>query len=149
MASHDLDNVRSGQNIILRGSLLQILIFGLFVLVSIIFHLRLRKQPTRQSKAAAVNFKWQKMIIVLYVVSALIMVRNIVRVVEYIGGREGPLLSVEWPIYCFDALLMAATIAVWLVWYPTSVRPRASFAGDTGGEVQLAGTHEVVNEAKV
>lgn len=121
MASTDQDNVKTGQNVILGGLFLQILIFGCFIIVSIIFHKRLQKQPTRQSVAE--DLKWQKMMVVLYVVSALILVRNVFRVVEYIGGRGGPLLRVEWPIYVFDALLMAGTMAVWGVWYPALIRP--------------------------
>ncbi|KAL8950314.1 MAG: hypothetical protein Q9222_003637 [Ikaeria aurantiellina] len=135
MASTDPDKVKMGQNIILAGLFLQILIFGLFILVSIIFHLRLRKQPTRQSYAP--ELKWQKMLIVLYAVSAIIMVRNIFRVVEYIGGRDGPLLRVEWPSYVFDALLMAATMAVWFLGYPTLIRPRTSLESDAEDGVPL------------
>lgn len=121
-ASGDPDKVKQGENIILGGLFLQIVIFALFILVSIIFHKRLRKQPTQASVVEGLN--WQKMMIVLYVVSALILVRNIFRVVEYIGGRDGPLLRVEWPTYVFDALLMAATMVVWGVWYPTPIRPK-------------------------
>jgi hypothetical protein len=60
----------------------------------------------------------------LYTVSALIMFRNIIRVVEYIGGRQGPLLRIEWPIYVFDAVLMASTMLVFFIEYPTLVRPK-------------------------
>ncbi|KAL8900835.1 MAG: hypothetical protein Q9207_005498 [Kuettlingeria erythrocarpa] len=120
-ASGEPDKVKMGENIILGGLFLQIVIFGLFVLVSVIFHKRLRKQPTQVSVVG--DLKWQKMMMVLYAVSALILVRNVFRVVEYAGGRDGPLLRVEWPIYVFDALLMAATMVVWGVWYPTLLRP--------------------------
>ncbi|KAL8922681.1 MAG: hypothetical protein Q9208_004994 [Pyrenodesmia sp. 3 TL-2023] len=121
-ASGDAENVKTGENIIIGGLFLQIVIFALFILVSIIFHKRLRKQPTQASVAE--DLKWQKMMVVLYAVSALILVRNIFRVVEYIGGRDGPLLRVEWPIYVFDAVLMAATMVVWGIWYPTPIRPK-------------------------
>ncbi|KAL8698093.1 MAG: hypothetical protein Q9201_006765 [Fulgogasparrea decipioides] len=135
-ASGDPSKVKLGENVILGGLGLQILIFGLFILVSILFHLRLRKQPTMQSKSG--DLKWQKMLMVLYVVSAIIMVRNIFRVVEYIGGREGLLLRVEWPIYCFDALLMAATMTIWLIWYPTTIWPGDRLAGDAERGLPLA-----------
>lgn len=135
MASHNPDKVKLGQNVILGGLFLQIFIFGLFVLVSIVFHKRLQKQPTQQSITK--DLAWQKMMVVLYVVSALILVRNIFRVVEYIGGRDGPLLRVEWPIYVFDALLMAATMAVWGMWYPTLIRPQGHRVGDMAGGIPL------------
>jgi len=48
--------------------------------------------------------------------------------VEYLGGREGPLLRVEWPSYVFDGLLMAAAMAVFFNGYPNMMRPNG---GDT------------------
>ncbi|KAL8720538.1 MAG: hypothetical protein Q9225_002608 [Loekoesia sp. 1 TL-2023] len=143
LASSDQKKVKSGQNIILGGLFLQILIFGCFIIVSIVFHRRLLRQPTRQSITE--DLKWQKMMVVLYVVSALILVRNVFRVVEYIGGRDGPLLRVEWPIYVFDALLMAATMAVWGIWYPTLIRPRVGRVDGAEEGSQLSDVHGVVN----
>lgn len=82
--------------------------------------MRMRACVTHQASDPAL--KWEQMLLVLYTVSAIIMTRNVVRVVEYIGGREGPLLRVEWPIYAFDAVLMAATMLVFWVGYPTMIR---------------------------
>ena len=47
------------------------------------------------------------------------MIRNIFRLAEYIGGRDGVLLSVEWPFLVFDTLLMAATMGIFYWGYPT------------------------------
>lgn len=138
MASHDPDKVKMGQNIILGGLFLQIIIFSLFVLASVVFHVRLQKQPTQEAYSGDV--KWQKILLVLYAVSAIILVRNIFRVVEYIGGNDGPLLRVEWPIYVFDALLMATTMAIWFAGYPTIIRPRKILSGDSESGTQLPGT---------
>ncbi|KAI4108130.1 MAG: hypothetical protein LQ339_002402 [Xanthoria mediterranea] len=135
MASHDPDKVKLGENIILGGLFLQIIIFGLFVVASIVFHVRLQKRPTREAYAGDV--KWQKMLWVLYAVSAIILVRNIFRVVEYLGGNAGPLLRVEWPIYVFDALLMAATMTIWFAGYPTLIRPAKSLSSDSESGMQL------------
>ncbi|KAI4111984.1 MAG: hypothetical protein LQ338_008337 [Usnochroma carphineum] len=141
MASSDQNRFKTGQYTILGGLFLQILIFSLFIVVSIIFHKKLRKQLTRH--LVAEDLKWQKMMVVLYVVSALILVRNIFRVVEYIGGRDGPLLRVEWPIYVFDALLMAATMVIWGVWYPNLVRPKGDQIIDAEEGVPLPDMDEV------
>ncbi|KAL8869095.1 MAG: hypothetical protein Q9174_004526 [Haloplaca sp. 1 TL-2023] len=123
----DGSKVQLGENIILGGLFLQIIIFGLFVVVSIIFHLRMKK--TLSSKNVGI-VGWEKRLWVLYLVSGLIMVRNVVRVIEYILGRDGYLLAEEWPIYIFDALLMTITMTVWLVWYPVDVKPGAALSGD-------------------
>ncbi|KAL9004846.1 MAG: hypothetical protein Q9188_002365 [Gyalolechia gomerana] len=144
MASSDQDKVKLGQNVILGGLFLQIFIFACFVVVSIIFNKRLRKHPTRQS--AAKGLEWQKMMVALYVVSALILVRNIFRVVEYIGGRDGPLLRVEWPTYVFDGLLMASTMVFWGFWYPTLIRPYGHQVEDAEVGVHLPNVDSTAQE---
>ena len=63
------------------------------------------------------------------------------RVIEYILGRDGYLLAEEWPIYIFDALLMTTTMTVWLVCYPTDVKPGTPLSGDV--ESAGDGTHLV------
>lgn len=126
MASGGPSKIKTGQDIILGGLFFQVGIFGLFILSAVIIHVRMKKYPT--SKSCDPDLMWEKMLIVLYTVSGLIMVRNIVRIVEYLGGREGPLLRVEWPIYVFDGLLMAAAMAVFFIGYPSMMR---SNGGDT------------------
>ncbi|KAL8671608.1 MAG: hypothetical protein Q9168_003898 [Polycauliona sp. 1 TL-2023] len=142
MASHDSEKVKLGQNIILGGLFLQIIIFGLFVVASVVFHLRVRKHRPREAYSGD-DVKWQKMLAVLYAVSAIILVRNIFRVVEYIGGNNGPLLRVEWPTYVFDALLMATTMSVWFAGYPTMIRRSKTLGSDSESGVQLPETHDV------
>jgi hypothetical protein len=57
----------------------------------------------------------------LYIVSALIMVRSVFRVVEFIGGQDGYLLKHEWTLYVFDALLMFAAIVIFAWRFPGPV----------------------------
>jgi RTA1 like protein len=138
MAGGDMDKINLGQKIILGGLFLQIIMFGLFILASILFHYRLQKSPTQQS--CNPNLRWPKTLFVLYAVSALIMIRNIFRVAEYIEGLDGPLLTVEWPIYVFDALLMAATMLIFYWGYPSTIRPKdlESVASTELTQTQLA-----------
>ncbi|KAF7504528.1 hypothetical protein GJ744_002148 [Endocarpon pusillum] len=116
MASGDADKLKLGEKIILGALFLQIIMFGLFVLASIIFHYRMRKQPTPQSYDP--DLKWETTLYVLYTISAIIMIRNIFRAAEYAGGHNGALPRVEWPIYVFDALLMALTMVIFYWRYP-------------------------------
>ncbi|PVH67423.1 RTA1 like protein [Cadophora sp. DSE1049] len=106
---------KRGEMIILSGLLLQIVIFGFFLLVALIFHKRLHNRPTAKSLNA--RFSCHKMLMQLYAVSALITVRNIFRAIEYVGGEDAYLLKVEWPIYVFDALLMAFVLCICYFWY--------------------------------
>lgn len=120
MAGGDVDKLKLGEKIILGALFLQILMFGVFILTSIIFHHRMWKQPTQQSYNPDLSL--EKTLYVLYAVSAIIMIRNIFRVAEYIGGHDGVLLRVEWPIYVFDAMLMALTMAIFYWGYPPIMR---------------------------
>jgi hypothetical protein len=58
------------------------------------------------SRASLSDLPWKRHLFNLYFTSALIMVRSIFRVVEYIGGNAGYLLSHEVFLFVFDATLM-------------------------------------------
>lgn len=57
----------------------------------------------------------------LYIVSILIFVRSIVRMVEYAQGFSGYILSREWYLYIFDALLMWLAMVTLNVIHPSAV----------------------------
>jgi len=145
------DRLELGENIIIGALFLQIAVFGFFILATVIFHHRIRKQPTSQSYNP--DLSWEKTIYVLYGISAIITIRNIFRVAEYIAGREGFLLRVEWPIYVFDAVFMAVTMATFYWWYPPvqqfrvvdskiSVEtPPAQIAAESGGLKEERSSH--------
>lgn len=77
------DGVKRGENIILGGLILQILIFLFFVIIAGTWHRRLESRPT----AASADIPWQKMVRFLYAASAFITIRNMCRVVEYAMGK--------------------------------------------------------------
>ncbi|KAK5065407.1 hypothetical protein LTR84_001245 [Exophiala bonariae] len=128
MSGANLTSVRTGRYIILAGLGLQIFLFGLFVFVATIFHMRIRKERTDASNRPEIQ--WEVMIMVLYVVSGVIMVRNLFRVVETAGGRDGYLLSHEWPLFVFDGILMVCVMVILLYYFPTFIRPRRAFGMD-------------------
>ncbi|KAF1364489.1 hypothetical protein EJ07DRAFT_98857 [Lizonia empirigonia] len=79
----DNDGVKLGENIILGGLILQILIFMFFVIVAGTWRRRLEAGPT----AASANISWQKMVRFLYAASIFIAVRNMCRVIEHAMGK--------------------------------------------------------------
>jgi hypothetical protein len=79
----DQDGFKRGENIILGGLILQIMIFGFFVVVAGIWHRRLAARPT----AASADIPWTKYIRLLYAASVFITIRNICRVIEYAMGK--------------------------------------------------------------
>ncbi|CAO2651094.1 Nn.00g093910.m01.CDS01 [Neocucurbitaria sp. VM-36] len=105
-----------GKTIVLVGLVLQIIIFGFFVVVALMFHLRLRK-IVAAGKQVMCQLDWAKYLHWLYIVSVIITLRNIYRVVEYEQGVTGYLMTHEWSIYVFDALLMALVLLLTSTWY--------------------------------
>lgn len=104
-----------GEKIIIAGLWVQIVVFGFFVITSVFFHYRIARVPT--PKSARNDVSWKRHLIVLYTTSGLILVRSIFRVIEYLQGNKGYLISHEIFLYVFDAILMAAVMAIFLVWY--------------------------------
>ncbi|KAM0554893.1 hypothetical protein ACHAPJ_006628 [Fusarium lateritium] len=104
-----------GEKVIIAGLLVQIVVFGFFVINSLLFHYRLCQFPTTESTRGDVP--WRRYLYVLYVSSVLILIRSIFRVVEYLQGNKGYLISREVFLYIFDAILMALVMVVLLVWY--------------------------------
>ncbi|TAQ84857.1 hypothetical protein B7494_g6817 [Chlorociboria aeruginascens] len=119
LAQGTQSSVTLGQNLILVGLFIQIVAFGVFVVVAFLFHKRIRSNPTHESLQP--NVPWAKHLYVLYFVSLLIMVRSVVRVVEYIQGYKGYILSHEAFIYIFDATLMFIVVVVFNVVHPSQL----------------------------
>lgn len=120
MSSGSLSSVKLGEKIVIVGLFVQIIFFGLFIIVSFSFNVRLHRQPTE--KATERHAVWHTHLNVLYAVSALIMVRSVFRVVEYIQGNDGYLLRHEVYLYVFDAALMLAVMLVFNFVHPSEVK---------------------------
>jgi hypothetical protein len=104
-----------GEKIIIAGLFVQIAIFGFFVVTALLFHSRIVKNSHTGTSQGPVA--WKRHLYVLYVTSALILIRSIFRVVEYLQGNNGYLISHEVFIYVMDALLMAIVMVIFAVWY--------------------------------
>lgn len=110
---------QTGENIIIAGLVFQILIFAVFGVAGIIFHVRFKNQDLGESFH---DRPWQSTLVMLYGTSLLIMVRNIFRVVEYAMGHDGYLLSNEWTVYVFDGVPMFLAMALFAYKYPSGLR---------------------------
>jgi hypothetical protein len=116
-------NVRLGENIVVVGLFIQIIMFGLFAVTTVLFHVRF--QQCSLSEVHSEQIPWKQSLNMLYAVSALIMVRSIFRVAEYVTGQGGYPLTHEWTLYMFDSLLMFIVMFIFFVWYPSRIRPTA------------------------
>ncbi|KAM0380537.1 hypothetical protein ACHAPZ_000757 [Fusarium culmorum] len=113
----DKDAVKRGENIIVGGLIIQILFFGFFMIVTLIFHVRIKRNPTQ--KSLEIVTPWKKLLFALYAASLSILVRSVFRVAEYVMGKDSALQSQEFWIYIFDALLMSLVV-VSLNWFHPS-----------------------------
>ncbi|CAF3449862.1 hypothetical protein SNK03_002393 [Fusarium graminearum] len=113
----DKDAVKRGENIIVGGLIIQILFFGFFMIVTLIFHARINRNPTQ--KSLEIVAPWKKLLFALYAASLSILVRSVFRVAEYVMGKDSALQSQEFWIYIFDALLMSLVV-VSLNWFHPS-----------------------------
>ncbi|KAL4760369.1 RTA1 domain-containing protein [Aspergillus foveolatus] len=117
-----MTNVAKG--IVIAGLMVQIVVFGFFMVTSVVFDRRMRRCPTSlsMSRNGGDGIGWKEHLYPLYAVSLLIMIRSIFRVIEYAMGQKGYLLAHEWPMYVFDAVLMLGVMVIWGKWHPGSIR---------------------------
>ncbi|KAL9624555.1 MAG: hypothetical protein Q9160_001219 [Pyrenula sp. 1 TL-2023] len=108
-----------GKWIITIGLIVQVIFFALFMVISIIFYRRLSGSPTPTAKL--IPGLWRKNLYYLYAASVLIMIRSMFRVVEYVQGNDGYLLSHEIFLYLLDATLMATVMLLFNVFHPTMI----------------------------
>ncbi|KAJ5466156.1 hypothetical protein N7530_009943 [Penicillium desertorum] len=118
-SSGSLDGMKTGERIIIAGLFVQIIFFGFFIVVAILFDLKLRKY--RIPRCFSGEVPWRKHLNVLYATSLLILIRSVFRLVEYIQGHQGYLLHHEVYLYVFDSLLILIAMIVFNVAHPSEI----------------------------
>jgi hypothetical protein len=127
-AGGTLELFEIGEKIIIAGLIVQIVVFGFFVVTSVLFHRRVLSEPTE--RAAEEYVPWRRHLYVLYGTSALILVRSVFRVIEYAQGNGGYLISHEVFLYVFDMLLMVGVMVVFAIWYVDDLEAKAESTKD-------------------
>ncbi|WYZ44443.1 hypothetical protein EsH8_VII_000879 [Colletotrichum jinshuiense] len=106
-----------GENVIIVGLFTQLAIFGFFIVTAALFHRRMVLMPTAKSHQP--DIRWGYYLLTLYVTSVLIWVRSVFRVIEYLQGNKGHLMTNEVYVFIFDATLMFL-VMVWMNWFHPS-----------------------------
>ncbi|KAF9873058.1 RTM1 protein [Colletotrichum karsti] len=107
------------QGIVVAGLVFHIVVFGVFWTTAWTFHSRIKKDPCFHD--IDIEIKWEQTLRMLYATSGLIMGRSVFRIIEFIMGNDGYLLSTEWPLYIFDSIPMLAVMWIFWYWFPSSV----------------------------
>jgi len=114
MAMGGTDGIRLGPKVIIGGLFCQLAFFAFFMAVAARFHLKVRDDGTytklRRTHLTA-----------LFVASTLIMIRSVVRVIEYVQGFDGYVSSKEAFLYVFDAALVLTVMVLFNVLHPSQV----------------------------
>ncbi|OBT89316.1 hypothetical protein VE02_02567 [Pseudogymnoascus sp. 03VT05] len=118
-ASGIASSQKNGSNLVVGGLFVQLFFFSCFIAVAVHFDIAMHKAPSFRAQDGAVP--WRKHLITLYIASVLIMIRSIFRVVEYLQGYDGYLLSHEVYLYIFDAVLMFCTMVIFNIVHPSEV----------------------------
>jgi hypothetical protein len=108
-----------GNYLVIGGLVFQLAVFAFFMVVTGTFHLGIHRRPTTRSATAQVP--WRQFIYVLYIGSVLIMIRSIFRVVEYIQGREGYLMSHEAFAYILDTTIVFLVSIEFNLFHPSRI----------------------------
>lgn len=118
----DAELSKWSERIVVIGLVIQIIIFGLFCALALVWHRRMKLAPVSPIARIAGDsldfIHWEADLWMLYGVSLLILVRSIFRVVEYCQGHTGYALSHEWTLYVFDTVLMCAAAGIFCWRFP-------------------------------
>lgn len=129
MASGTISAMNTGETITIAGLCIQLIFFTVFIVTSLHFHRRLGRQKTskalqmEESREGDVRFfrSWESVLWGLYISSALILVRSIFRLIEYVQGNDGYLISHEVFLYIFDTVLMFFAMVAMNVFHPSII----------------------------
>ena len=104
----------TGSHLIVAGLFVQIAFFGLFLVTELRFALRVNRVSPMLERGNS----WKFLNWTLLVASLLIMGRSVVRVIEFIQGFEGYIITHEYFIYVFDAAPMLLTSLIFVATLP-------------------------------
>ncbi|OJJ07718.1 hypothetical protein ASPVEDRAFT_57015 [Aspergillus versicolor CBS 583.65] len=146
MSSGTIENYELGEDVTVAGLAVQLTFFSVFMVTCGIFHRRIRNNPTEQASALAACLRsktartWETVLYGLYTASILILVRSIFRLVEYVQGNAGYLISHEVFMYVFDAALMWLTMVAMNAAHPSMILTGSQ--KDRNAEMQEIGPEE-------
>ncbi|CDO93403.1 unnamed protein product [Kluyveromyces dobzhanskii CBS 2104] len=104
--------VNTGSHVIIAGLFIQIAVFGLFMITE----LRLLLQAKHTNNIVSqLSSQWYVLSFTLLGMSVFIMIRFIVRAVEFIEGGGGYIMGHECFLYVFDTMLMMLATLLWII----------------------------------
>lgn len=120
-------NADLGQKIILVGLFSQLIFFGFFLTIAIVFERRIMKSGMRYTIPIYGKHTWRALLLLLLAAAVVIIQRCVYRVVEFAQGQDGFLMSREAFMYLGDATPMFFVQAVFHFIHAGDVFPKGGF----------------------
>ncbi|KAH8885783.1 RTA1-domain-containing protein [Thozetella sp. PMI_491] len=116
-ASGDPSSIDLGRKVVLGGLITQLAALGFFLLgVWYIWH-RV-KRVSLMVLASDPGLNWENHFRAVGVITLAMMVRSVVRMVEYLQGSDGTIVTHEIFLYALDAAIMFLIMLVYIVIHP-------------------------------
>ncbi|CAF1519649.1 unnamed protein product [Rotaria magnacalcarata] len=117
-AGANLQNLETGENILLGGLGVNLASFTLFCLQLFYFDYLTRKSPPVFLNGSIYQRRWRLFLYVIYISSFFVLVRQIYRVIEFSQGFTGYLAVHEIYFYIFDTIPIFVSSAVYTIFFP-------------------------------
>ena len=119
-ASGEPSAIELSKKLVLGGLIAQVAALTIFILIAWVAQRRIKRTS---NPAIALNgdtfvVNWKNHFRAIQLVTLLIIVRSIVRTVEYVQGPDGFVISHEVFIYLFDAVPMFLVMAIYAILHP-------------------------------
>ncbi|KAH6689925.1 RTA1 like protein-domain-containing protein [Leptodontidium sp. MPI-SDFR-AT-0119] len=111
------------------GLAIQLLCFGLFLVIAIRFHF-----VSRSFRQNWPDSKWTKFLWAVNVSAILIFIRSIYCMIEFNQGEHGHLITHEWCFYVFEATVMLPCIVLFNIFHPAHYVSNIGFRQKRGAE---------------
>jgi hypothetical protein len=109
--------MKTGKKVVLAGLIFSLFVFALFILIAAKFHQRLRRMPTHLLNYHP-DLPWQRYMWAIYVACFALMLRNLVRTIQFGAGQKTDVNTKEAYIYVFDAFLMFFAMLLLIIYHP-------------------------------
>lgn len=120
-----------GKKVVLAGLIFSLVVFAFFILIAAKFHRRLLQTPTIFLNQNP-DLPWQRYMWAIYISCFALMVRNLVRTIQFGAGQKTDVNTKEAYIYVFDAFLMFFTMLLLIIYHPGRLIKKAHRLSKTG-----------------
>ncbi|CAI7639617.1 unnamed protein product [Penicillium viridicatum] len=105
-----------GKKVVLAGLIFSLAVFCFFIWIAASLHRRLLRNPT--NILAMNNLNWQRYMLAIYAACFALMLRNLIRTIQFGASKDSALNQKEVYIYVFDGFLMFFSMVVLGVYHP-------------------------------